>query len=252
MWGCASNGIECLSRIAKYKKSVSPVIMMIDESGDEVSISHSYDDGDELNEIMQIHIQMSILSIIRKGTGDEDIYPVKITAAVPYSKKLVEYFKVEPLIKKGYFEIVFKREDLEKPFVTKNNKLWELHRTEFDQSLKSEDEEISFSAIVRTELAKLLPTGVSDSCIIATRLGMSKRTLQRKLSDENTTFNMQLNRVREIMVKNYIDNGVSLEEVAFFVNYSDAKTLSRAFKSWTGMSVSEYRNKMKESKSLKD
>lgn len=73
---------------------------------------------------------------------------------------------------------------------------------------------------------------------------MSKRTLQRRLKEEDTTFNEQLNHVRELMVRNYLKMNMNLDEIAFLVNYSDAKSLSRAFKVWTGMSVTDYRSEL--------
>lgn len=73
---------------------------------------------------------------------------------------------------------------------------------------------------------------------------MSKRTLQRRLNDEGTSYNEQLNHTRELLVRNYLKTEMTLDEIAFLVNYLDAKSLSRAFKTWTGMSVTQYRKEV--------
>lgn len=57
---------------------------------------------------------------------------------------------------------------------------------------------------MRTALTELLPGGLCGIDEVATTLGISKRTLQRKLSDENTTFQKQLNNTREILAPLFI------------------------------------------------
>lgn len=74
-------------------------------------------------------------------------------------------------------------------------------------------------------------------------LHMSSRTLKRKLQQEGVNFNELLSEFRCDLVKKYIESNKSLplEKVALLTGYSDAKSLSRAFKNWTGQTVSDYR-----------
>jgi len=64
-------------------------------------------------------------------------------------------------------------------------------------------------------LVELLPGGecsIDDVCRV---LGMSRRTLQRKLKEENTSFQQQLNHTRELLTKNYLRNTrLSSEDIA--------------------------------------
>ncbi|MCT4583889.1 MAG: helix-turn-helix transcriptional regulator [Peptostreptococcaceae bacterium] len=238
---CAQNGLECIKRISKFKKILAPIQMTVTEKDDFVSISYSYNDGSSVPSMMSIHAQISILSIIRKGTGDESLMPQKIIGSTNYPVDAIKYFNLEPSVIDKANEIVFKKSDLMKPFITKNNRMWEYLEGELNQRLKEMEVDKSFSATVRKTLLKLLPSGFSDVQKISYELGISKRTLQRRLKEENTTFNEQLNHTRELMVRNYLKMNMNLDEIAFLVNYSDAKSLSRAFKVWTGMSVTDYR-----------
>ena len=68
----------------------------------------------------------------------------------------------------------------------------------------SENMDDSFGARVRSVLVELLPIGCSSIEEVSLKLGVSKRTLQRKLTEEKTTFKKQLNYTRELLSKNYI------------------------------------------------
>ena len=77
---------------------------------------------------------------------------------------------------------------------------------------------------------------------VADKLGISKRTLQRKLTEENTSFQKQLNGTREVLAKHYIRNtDMSSDDIAFLLGYQEINSFLRAFSLWTGMSVSEYK-----------
>jgi AraC-like DNA-binding protein len=76
----------------------------------------------------------------------------------------------------------------------------------------------------------------------ARKLGYSKRTLQRKLMEENTNFQKQLNHTRELLAKHYLKNiDMSSEDMAYLLGYQDINSFFRAFSLWTGMSIGEYK-----------
>lgn len=66
--------------------------------------------------------------------------------------------------------------------------------------------------------------------------------MQRKLLDEDTSFQKQLNGTRELLAKNYLKNtDMSSDDIAFLLGYQEINSFLRAFSLWTGMSVSEYK-----------
>ena len=240
---CASDGLKCINRISKFKKIIAPVNMVIESNDEITSISYIYSDGDRLPGTMLLNAFISILSIIRQGTGVNSIKPISIYTNQEYPINAIEYLGITPEIS-SESKIVFSNKDLKRPFITENNNMWEYLESELNQRLRELEFDKSFSAVVRKALFELIPGGVSNQEEIAFELGMSKRTLQRRLNEEGTTFNEQLNHTRELLVRNYIKSGMSLDEIAFLVNYLDAKSLSRAFKTWTGMSVTEFRKEI--------
>ena len=80
---------------------------------------------------------------------------------------------------------------------------------------------------------------------ICRALGLSRRTLQRRLKEESTSFQQQLNHTRELLTKNYLRNTThSAEDIAYLLGYQDLNSFYRAFSLWTGKSISEYKAKL--------
>lgn len=77
---------------------------------------------------------------------------------------------------------------------------------------------------------------------VAGMLGMHQRTLNRRLSEINTSFRQELEKLRFELARQLMANQqLSINEVASFLDYSDQAAFSRAFKRWSGASPSEWR-----------
>ena len=73
---------------------------------------------------------------------------------------------------------------------------------------------------------------------------LSRRTLQRKLTDEHTTFQQQLNSTRLLLAQNYLrDSERTNDDIAFLLGYEDTTSFLRAFSTWTGQTVTEYKKR---------
>jgi AraC-like DNA-binding protein len=95
---------------------------------------------------------------------------------------------------------------------------------------------------VKTKLIQELPSGNISEEIIAEDLYMSQRSLQRRLREEGTTYKELLNETRRDLAAQYIKaSSVSINEITYLLGFSEPSNFSRAFKRWTGVSPSEYR-----------
>jgi AraC-like DNA-binding protein len=80
---------------------------------------------------------------------------------------------------------------------------------------------------------------------VADALNISKRTLQKKLNLENTTFLKILEEIQMELAKSYLSSHqISNKEVSWMLGYNELSNFYRAFKRWTGMTPNEFRNKM--------
>lgn len=93
-------------------------------------------------------------------------------------------------------------------------------------------------AMIRDEL-----TGGDPSLgNVARKLGTSRRSLQRRLADENLSYAQVLDDVRSSMARAYLgQRELSVAEVAYLLGFSEQSSFTRAFRRWTGVSPAEFR-----------
>jgi AraC-like DNA-binding protein len=78
--------------------------------------------------------------------------------------------------------------------------------------------------------------------LIAGRLGMSPRTLRRKLEQEGTSFRELIDELRAHAAIKYVrDTDLTIEDIAFALGFSDAAAFRHAFRRWTKSAPHEYR-----------
>jgi AraC-like DNA-binding protein len=95
---------------------------------------------------------------------------------------------------------------------------------------------------LRRVLARELAGGGPTIERAAEALGLSRRSLQRRLSEEGTTFSTILDQMRRELAQSYLRSPeMSIGEIGFLLGYSDVTAFQRAFKSWTGQSPGAYR-----------
>ena len=93
-------------------------------------------------------------------------------------------------------------------------------------------------------LPKLLPHGRATASEVARRLGMSSRTLSRKLAEEDTSFAEILDELRAALAKHYLrDDTLPVSEIAWLLGYGEVSSLTHAFKRWTGTTPRRFRSR---------
>jgi AraC-like DNA-binding protein len=95
---------------------------------------------------------------------------------------------------------------------------------------------------VRRRLCDALGGGDLGLDTLAQQLGLSARTLQRKLKDEGTSHHDLLEEIRRDLSKRYLQEPrMAICEVAYLLGFSDASAFHRAFRRWTGLTPAEFR-----------
>ena len=98
---------------------------------------------------------------------------------------------------------------------------------------------------VKAILLEALPAGKYTVDDVAHELGISRRTLQRYLTEEHSTFQSILNETRKELAIYYFEHTtMETREIAFLLGYQEYNSFTRAFTVWTGMSVSEFRRQL--------
>jgi AraC-like DNA-binding protein len=77
---------------------------------------------------------------------------------------------------------------------------------------------------------------------VARQLGMSPRTLQRRLSEHNAIFNQMLDTMRFGAAKSYLAQGnIAATEIAYLLGFAEQSSFNRAFRRWAGQTPGEFR-----------
>jgi len=104
-----------------------------------------------------------------------------------------------------------------------------------DRRLSALDGHASFETGMLNVLRSMLNGNMPTLASLAARTGMSQRTLQRRLSEANTSFQRLLNRVLHEQADELLARGtLSQGEIAFLLGYSEVSAFSRAYHGWTG------------------
>ena len=238
----SKNGLAAIEHFAKYKKITGPIVVNIEVFDELVRVNYRYDySGLDLPRFAVLNEQLLLLDLIRTGTGKE-IVPVHVGTPYSYEEASVRIFGCQVEVMEGN-ELVFKKADLEKPFLTANNVMLDYLEPQLKERLAEAMTSESFTGIVQQKLYQAIPSGCFTIEDIAASLGISSRTLQRNLTAEGTKFNQELQNVQKILAFGYFKNPeMTTEDVAYLLGYSEVSSFSRAFKKWTGKTISEYRN----------
>ena len=97
---------------------------------------------------------------------------------------------------------------------------------------------------LKRKLADLMARGEANADAACRALQLSRRTLQRRLKAEKTSFQKVLTEVRAELAVNYLkDARLKSLEVAMLLGYSNISSFTTAFKSWYDVPPAEYRQK---------
>ncbi len=78
---------------------------------------------------------------------------------------------------------------------------------------------------------------------VARQLGLTSRSLQRRLKDEGTSFQLVREQVRRELAQRYLDDKLAISEISFLLGFSEPSAFFRAFKRWTGTTPIEARRR---------
>ena len=98
-----------------------------------------------------------------------------------------------------------------------------------------------FSERVRATIRSMLPVGELNAGAVAEKLGVSDRTLRRRLHDDGTSYQEALDDVRAELARRYLaDDGRGVDAVAALLGFSDASAFTKAFRRWTGRTPTDF------------
>ena len=95
---------------------------------------------------------------------------------------------------------------------------------------------------VENAVTPLLPHGTARADIVAKKLGMSERTLARRLAEEGMTFIKVVQELKATLARHYLAEGtMPISKIAWLLGFEEPSSSSHACKRWTGKTPRELR-----------
>lgn len=136
----------------------------------------------------------------------------------------------------------FDKKVLDFPVVSADSRLLEALKFYLDDRLKVRSEDKDLLAKTRHLITISLSSGAPDIKKMAMLMGMSSRSLQRKLGEKDIVFSDLVDSIRSSIALDYVyHTEYSFTDVALMLGYSELSSFSRAFKRWSGISPQQAR-----------
>jgi len=122
------------------------------------------------------------------------------------------------------------------------SRLLEAHASDVRARLPEE----GFEATVRSAVVAALHLGDPSIQQVGARLGLSPRTLQRRMDAAGTTFQDLVDQVRRELALHYLSRTqLSLTEISDLLAYAEPSAFGRAFRRWTGHTPASFREQQR-------
>ncbi|MCB0588534.1 MAG: AraC family transcriptional regulator ligand-binding domain-containing protein [Phaeodactylibacter sp.] len=248
-WKTCSKAGEIFERCERYFKLLSNTYVFKVEKGDKISKVHLFRDAYRRGVALSNEATFSATVVVLQAMTGTDMAPVGLSFKHGAPKGLESYheaFKCAILFDQSHNFIAYKTTDLEtrtaKADISINKFL--LERVE-EETRGIEVSGIKVAADVKNLIEDALPSGIPSIIQIGEHLGMSSRTLTRRLSESGMTFRGLVQQTQEEISKEMLRGRSStIGEIAFQAGFSEQSAFSRAFKRWTGKSPLEYRGSL--------
>ncbi|MEM1375187.1 MAG: helix-turn-helix transcriptional regulator [Pseudomonadota bacterium] len=241
-FSCSPDVATGLERLAVFKPLSGPYALSVTRSADlRIDIASTDPSAPIPAQLHGMEI-VHLLELIRMCTG-HTVKPVNISipdpgiGAVGYRARreaVGDHAGVE--IADGSLSMTLSETDARRPLVSANAEQWAAFEPSLLRQLAAIRRDATMVDQLRAALFEVLPSGRADADAAARKLLTSKRSLQRKLRAEGTSYGAVLKTVRYELALHYLAReDLRVEEVSYLLAFRDPNSFYRAFQSWSGM-----------------
>jgi AraC-like DNA-binding protein len=215
------------------------------ESGDEVRVSFEPAEVAFRPPRHAIEFGLASLLLIVRGATDRPLVPRHVAfrhARPPDDSEARRVFGCELTYAAPVDQVAFPRADLDLPVRSADPYLAALLQIRANELEEGLPKALGFAARVRSVMCDTLADGETSVDAVARRLRVNRRSLQRGLQAEGTTFQQVLNELRRDLAMRHLEEGkLSQQEIAFLLGFSEQSAFQHAFVRWTGQPPGAYR-----------
>jgi AraC-like DNA-binding protein len=240
---CSPDLNTALRRFADYKRLLAPMALHVETAPEGTRVELDWLDKTIAPPEVLVLMELVFFVHFARTATRTHLCPLAVGSThLPRDGAAFSTFLGVNVTKAHAPSVLFSSEDAERPFLTANEQMWQEFEPTLKRRLSELDHTATMSERVHSALLELLPSGRTSVDAVCKKLGMSSRTLQRRLSEEGETFQSILNRTREALARHYLKRSeLTATEISFLLGYDDPSSFFRAFAAWTGTTPEQAR-----------
>lgn len=235
---------EGLQKLARYKRLVCPEKVWIDVADGEARLRFEWLLAEDDPPTLVTDLLFAfILGLARRGTTKQ-VRPRRIELVRRRANEamLRRHYRCELRFGAPHDLLVFDEATLALPMVDRNPQLLSLLLPGLELAVAQEEHEPTLLDDVRSAVTETMCGARPAIAHVAKSLGMSPRTMQRRLGELGTTYQDILTEVRQRSARRLLantDHGVG--EIAFLLGFEEVNSFMRAFQAWEGTTPAKWR-----------
>jgi AraC-like DNA-binding protein len=228
-------GIE---RVARYQQVLTSMSwIQLDTESDPARLGIGAAEGSDESQMIQAEYVAGLIPRVMGWVSEADVVPEAASFRHAARGPLADYARVlrcDVEFGSERNELVFSAETLARPSRHADETVARLH-AEFAERLLTTPGDKEVTHRVRRLLGESLESGAPSLASAARQLGMSPRSLQRRLSDEGTSFRDLLDGLRCEVAREHLERcHTPIAGVAHLAGFSDVTAFTRAATRWFG------------------
>jgi AraC-like DNA-binding protein len=237
---------EGLQKFARYKRLVCPEKVWIDIEDGEARLRFEWLLAEEDTPKLVTDLLFAfILSLAQRGTT-KPVRPrrIELTRRRADEAMFRRHFRCELRFDAPYDLMVFDEATLALPMVNRNAQLFSVLLPGLELAVAKDGRERTLVDDVRLALSEMMSGARPAIANVAKSLGMSSRTMQRRLRDVGTTYQHVLDDVRQRSARRLLANtDLVMGEIAFVLGFEELNSFMRAFHAWEGTTATKWRER---------
>jgi len=243
----ASSGMlaDALHHAARYGRIVNEGVLLRIREGREIRIGLEYVNVERRDDRQHIQFWLTIIVRLVRELTNRRLVPSRARVIHPGRKTQAEfrtYLGCAIDFSAVADELVFAGNIGRMPVVGADTYLNDLLTRYCEEALaqRGNARPVPLRSEVENAIAPLLPHGMATAPEIARRLGLSHRTLARRLAHEGLSFTQILGELKLDLAKRYLRDGLAVSRIAWLLGYQEVAAFTHAFNRWTGQSPRQW------------
>lgn len=247
LWKASPDLRGSFRRLDRYINIIvrSPNQYELVDRNNNVQIIHRNNLGTSRGERLSNEARFVTIVAMARESSHDGFAPLEVHYthdAVGDPAALEAFFRCSVFFNSSFNGLIVSHESLAQPNRLGDRAIERFFADHLDAQLEALSAEDDLESRVRAAISSALAEGVPSMSQIAEHIGMSGRTLQRRLSDRGQSYQALVESVRREIAERLLQRtDYALAEVAFLTGFAEQSAFTRAFKRWAGQTPRAFR-----------